>query len=493
MDLTSLNKDKKRRKPTIDVSTMVYGKVPPQAKELEDAVMGALLLEQKAFDEISGILKPECFYVEANQLLFRAIQDMKLAGVPVDILTLVEEMKRREQLDAVGGPYYITKLTNEVVSTANIDTHARIVLQKFIQRELIRISGEIIGDAYEDSTDVFDLLDESENKITGIVNMIQNDHMETMVNALMGVIQDIDNKIANPTAAFGIGSGFPSIDDYTFGWQPADLIGIAAFSGAGKTAFALNLLRNAAKLGTPSAMFCLEMKAAQLVERILAAESEIQLTKIRRGTMDVHERSLITKATATLEKCPIFFDDTAGLSIQAAKRKVRRLARQKKNPVKLFIFDYYQLMTLEGDTRGMNREGQLATISRELKKLAKDENVSIIILSQVTEKEIEKRTNKEPKQSDLRETTALGNDCDILMLLYRPSYHGIEVSAEGQAVGGETFCNFAKNRNGTTGKVKLLGKLHIQKFIDPQSSGPQTFIPFVAKNEKGEEVEYPFQ
>ncbi len=241
-------------------------------------------------------------------------------------------------------------------------------------------------------------------------------------------------------------------------------------------------------------MFCLEMKTAQLVERILAAESEIHLTKIRRGTMDAHERSLINKASTTLEKCPIYFDDTAGLSIQTAKRKVRRLARQKKNPVRLFIFDYYQLMTLDGDTRGMNREGQLATISREMKKLAKDENVSIIMLSQVTEKEIEKRTNKEPKQSDLRETTALGNDCDILMLLYRPSYHGIEVSAEGQAVGGETFCNFAKNRNGTTGKVKLLGKLHIQKFIDPQTTGPQTFIPFVAKDEKtGQEIEYPFQ
>lgn len=496
MELHSNNKGRGKKATSIDMSTMVYGKVPPNAKPLEDAVLGAIMLEGKhgylsAFEEVSGILKYRSFYSEANQIIFRAMESLQHKGMPLDLLSVIEELHSSGELDLVGGAHYVTVLTNTVVSTANIEAHAAVVQQKFIQRELIRISGEIICDAYEDTVDVFDLLDDAENKITGIVNLKQGEHIETMVSALMGVIQDLDNKIANPQAAFGITSGFPSVDDYTFGWQPADLIGVAAFSGVGKTAFALNLLRNAAKAGTPAAMFCLEMKTAQLVERCLSAESEIALTKIRRGTTDVHERSMVGKASATLEKCNIFWDDTGGLSIQAAKRKVRRLKR--KHGVKLFIFDYYQLMTIDGDVRGMNRENQLAFISRELKKLAKDEDVTIIVLSQVTEKEIEKRTNKEPKQSDLRETSALGNDCDILILLYRPSYHGIEVTTEGQAVGGETFANFAKNRNGTVGKVKLLGKLHIQKFIDPQTSTPaQGFIEFKPKDESGKEVEYPF-
>jgi replicative DNA helicase len=229
MEITNLNRDKKRRKGSVDLSTMVYGKVPPQAKELEEAVLGAIMLEKSAFDSLVDTnLKPECFYVEANQIIFTAMMDMQQRGVPIDILTVVEELKRKEQLDFVGGPYYVTKLTNSVVSTANIDAHARIILQKFIQRELIRISGEIIGDAYEDSTDVFDLLDESETKMFNITNNYLKKNFEDIGSVLAKTINRIDQLRKQEDEISGVTSGFPSLDRITYGWQPTDLIILAA-------------------------------------------------------------------------------------------------------------------------------------------------------------------------------------------------------------------------------------------------------------------------
>src|SRR6476660_5245820 len=247
MDLTNINKDRKvRRKSTLDLSTMVYGKVPPQAKDLEEAVLGAIMLEKSAFDTVVEILKPECFYVEANQRIFRSMQGLQQKNLPIDLLTVVEELKFREELDLVGGPYYVTRLTNSVVSSANIEAHARIILQKFIQRELIRISGEIIGDAYEDSTDVFDLLDESETKMFNITNNYLKSNYEDIGNALAKTINRIDELRTKTEDISGVTSGFPKLDRVTYGWQPTDLIILAARPSVGKTALALNLARNAA-------------------------------------------------------------------------------------------------------------------------------------------------------------------------------------------------------------------------------------------------------
>src|SRR6516225_5894344 len=220
MDITNLNKERKlRRKPSIDLSTMVYGKVPPQAKDLEEAVLGAIMLEKSAFDNVVEILKPECFYVEGHQRIFRSMQSLAQKSQPLDILTVVEELKTREELEMVGGPYYVTKLTNAVVSTANIEAHARIILQKFIQRELIRISGEIISDAYEDSTDVFDLLDDSETKIFNITNNYLKKNYEDIGNALAKTINRIDELRNKKEDISGVPSGFPSLDRVTYGWQ----------------------------------------------------------------------------------------------------------------------------------------------------------------------------------------------------------------------------------------------------------------------------------
>src|ERR1700754_1606066 len=238
MDLTNLNLNKdrskfQRRKPSVDVSSMVYGKIPPQAKELEEAVLGAIMLEKSAFDTVVEILKPECFYLEGHQRIYRAMQGLAQKSQPIDILTVVEELKVREELELVGGPYYVTKLTNAVVSSANIEAHSRIILQKFIQRELIRISGEIIGDAYEDSTDVFDLLDEAESKLFEITNnhLRKNfDDIETVLVKTINRIEDMRNRQEDIT---GVPSGFPSLDRVTFGWQKTDLIILAARPAVG--------------------------------------------------------------------------------------------------------------------------------------------------------------------------------------------------------------------------------------------------------------------
>ena len=294
MDLTNLNIDRKgrRKSGSLELGTMMFGKVPPQAKDLEEAVLGAIMLEKNAFDVIIEILKPECFYVEANQRIFRAMQGLQQKNSPIDLLTVVEELKFREEIDLIGGPFYITRLTNSVVSSANIETHARIVLQKFIQRELIRISGEIIGDAYEDSTDVFDLLDDAETKLFEITNNHLRKDYASIDTVLVKTIQRIEDLRTRQDEITGIPTGFKSIDHSTYGWQPSDLIVLAARPSVGKTAFALNLARNAALHPTKPTVvgfFSLEMSAGQLVQRILSAESEIWLEKIARGRLEEHE------------------------------------------------------------------------------------------------------------------------------------------------------------------------------------------------------------
>src|SRR6185436_1732105 len=466
MDLTNLNKDRKvRRKSTIDLTTMVYGKLPPQAKDLEEAVLGAIMLEKSAFDSVVEILKPECFYVEAHQRIFRSMQSLSNKSQPIDILTVAEELKFKEELEMVGGPYYITKLTNAVVSTANLEAHARIILQKFIQRELIRISGEIIGDAYEDSTDVCDLLDESETKMFNITNHYLKKNYEDIGNALAKAINRIDELRTKKEDISGVPSGFPSLDRVTYGWQPTDLIILAARPSVGNTALALNLARNAALnpiKKTPVAVFSLEMSASQLVQRILSAESEIALEKIARGKLEEYEyQQLHTKGIKRLEQAQIFIDDTAALNIFEFRAKARRLVN--KHHVGLIMIDYLQLMSGTGD-RGANREQEISNISRNLKALAKELNVPIIALSQLSRAVETRKESKMPQLSDLRESGAIEQDADLVMFIYRPEYYETFSNEMGENTRGETHVKIAKHRNGSLENIKLSALLHIQKF-----------------------------
>jgi replicative DNA helicase len=518
MDLTNLNRDKKnRRKTSLDLSTMIYGKVPPQAKELEEAVLGAIMLEKGAFDTVIEILKPECFYVDGHQRVFKAMQGLANKSQPIDILTVVEELRFKEELDLVGGPYYVTKLTNSVVSSANIEAHSRIVLQKFIQRELIRISGEIIADAYEDSTDVFDLLDQAESKIYEVTSSHLRNNYETIDSVLVKTIQRIEDLRHKNEDITGVPSGFKSLDRITYGWQPTDLIILAARPSVGKTALALNLARNAALHATkptPVAVFSLEMSAGQLVQRILSAESEIWLEKIARGKMEEHEmKQLYARGIQRLAQAPIFIDDTPALNIFELRAKCRRL--KNASNIGLIIIDYLQLMSGTGENRNGNREQEISNISRNLKGLAKELQVPIIALSQLS-REVEKRKdgNKMPQLSDLRESGAIEQDADMVCFLYRPEYYDVTQNEMGESNRGETHIRIAKHRNGSLDTIKLKALLHIQKFIDDDGStdfglpnlpsggswkpvsdvdGPKLYIQTGSKmNEFGDDEDAPF-
>jgi replicative DNA helicase len=475
MELTNLNKDRKvRRKPSIDLGNMVFGKVPPQSKELEEAILGAIMLEKSAFDTVVEILKPECFYGEAHQNIFKAMKSLADKSLPIDLLTVVEELKLRGDLELVGGAYYVSRLTNSVVSSANIEAHSRIVLQKFIQRELIRISGEIIGDAYEDTTDVFDLLDDAESKLFEITNNHLRSAFEDINTVLVKTIQRIEDMRNRDEDITGVPSGFPSLDKLTYGWQQTDLIVLAARPSVGKTAFALNLARSAAlhpTKPTPVVFFSLEMSSSQLVQRILSAESEIWLEKISRGKLEEHEmKQLYKRGIERLSNAPIYIDDTAALNIFELRAKCRRL--KNKHDIGLIIIDYLQLMSGGGDNKNGNREQEISKISRDLKGLAKELKVPIIALSQLS-REVEKRKEgaKIPQLSDLRESGAIEQDADMVMFLYRPEYYDITANEMGESNKGETYVKIAKHRNGSLDTIKLKALLHIQKFIEDEDGG----------------------
>ncbi len=474
MEFTNLNRDRKnRRKTPPELNNLVFGKVPPQSRELEEAVLGAIMLEKSAFDQVVEILKPECFYTDAHQRIFGSMMSLANKSMPIDLLTVVEELKFSQELDMVGGAFYVSKLTNAVVSSANIEAHSRIILQKFIQRELIRISGEIIGDAYEDSTDVFDLLDEAESRLFEITNNHLRKNFDSIDVVLMNTIKRIDDMRSRQEDVTGVPSGYASLDKVTYGWQNSDLIILAARPSVGKTAFALNLARNAAlhpTKPTPVALFSLEMSAGQLVQRILSAESEIWLEKIARGRMEEHEmQQLYKKGIQKLTKAPIFIDDTAALNIFELRAKCRRL--KSKHNVGLIIIDYLQLMSGSSDNRNSNREQEISTISRNLKGLAKELQVPIIALSQLS-REVEKRKegNKIPQLSDLRESGAIEQDADMVMFLYRPEYYDLTTNEFGESNKGETHVRIAKHRNGSLENIKLKALLHIQKFVDADES-----------------------
>ena len=473
MELTNFNKDKVRRKPLVENNSLLYGKIPPQAKDLEEAILGAIMLEKSAFDTVIEILKPECFYVEAHQKIYKAMQGLAIKSLPIDLLTVVEELKFKEDLEFVGGPYAVTKLTNAVVSSANIEAHARIVLQKFIQRELIRISGEIIGDAYEDSTDVFDMLDLAETKLFEITNNHLRRSFDDIETVLVKTINRIEEMRTRQDDLTGVPTGFPKLDRLTYGWQPTDLIVLAARPSVGKTAFALNLARTAALHPTkPTAVgfFSLEMSSSQLVQRILSAESEIKLEKIARGKLEEHEmQQLYKKGIEKLSKAPIFIDDSAALNIFELRAKCRRL--KNKHNIGMIIIDYLQLMSGSAD-RNSNREQEISKISRDLKGLAKELQIPIIALSQLS-REVEKRKegNKIPQLSDLRESGAIEQDADMVMFLYRPDYYDLTNNEMGESTKGDTYVKIAKHRNGSLDTIKLKAQLDIQRFVEDPEDG----------------------
>ena len=460
---------RKRVKTSItEQSILQYGKIPPQATDLEEAVLGALMLEKDALANVIDILKPEVFYKEAHQHIFTAIRTLFNRSQPVDILTVTNELKSMAMLDVVGGPYYIAQLTSRVVSAANIEYHTRIIVQKFIQRELIRISSEVSTEAYEDTTDVFELLDKAESNLFNVSDTNLRRKYMDMQSILKEAIQEIEKakeaSEQDEIATLGVPSGFTSLDRITAGWQKSDLIILAARPSMGKTAFVLSMARNAAiDHGEPVAVFSLEMSALQLVMRLISMETELPSDKLRRGVLADHEWQQLNTRITKLEDAKIYIDDTPALSIFELRAKSRRLVAQ--HGIKLIIIDYLQLMTGNAENKGM-REQEISGISRALKGLAKELNIPVIALSQLS-REVEKRPgSKKPILSDLRESGAIEQDADLVLFIYRPEYYKITEFDDNTPTQGLAEIIVAKHRNGQTGEIKLNFISRYGKFKD---------------------------
>lgn len=440
------------------------GKLPPQATDLEEAVLGALMLDKNAVAEVIDILKPEAFYKESNNKIFAAIQQLFHSTQPVDILTVTQQLRKSGDLEIAGGAYYITQLTNRVASAANVEFHARIVLQKFIQRELIRISSETIRDAFEDTTDVLDLLDKAERNLFGIAESNIRRKYETMSGLVTKALKEVEIAANQTGGVTGVPSGFMELDRVTSGWQKSDLIIIAARPGMGKTAFVLSLAKNAAVIfKKPVAFFSLEMSSIQLVNRLVASETEIDTEKLKKGKLAPHEWQQLNLKVAPLTQAPIYIDDTPALSVFELRAKCRRLVAEKK--IEMIIIDYLQLMVGGTDNKNGNREQEISHISRSLKGIAKELNVPILALSQLS-RNVEKSQTKKPQLSDLRESGAIEQDADMVMFIYRPDYYGLEETEDGKSTLNLAEIIIAKNRNGALKSVNLKFIGHLTKFTD---------------------------
>ncbi len=444
------------------------GKLPPQALDLEEAVLGALMLERGALNAVVEFLKPEHFYAEAHQEIYRAIVELFKGSEPVDMRTVVNQLRKSAKIELVGGAYYIAELTSKVSSAANIEYHARVVIELAIKRNLIQIASQIHHDAYEDTTDVFELLDKTEQSIFEISDSNLRKNYDNMKNLMYRAINELQKLKEHKDGLTGVPSGFTALDRMTSGWQNSDLVIIAARPGMGKSAFVVSAMRNAAvDFKRPVAIFSLEMASVQLVNRMISAEAELEGDKIRKGQLAEFEWQQLVHKTNRLSAAPIFIDDTPALSILELRAKCRRL--KAEHGIQLIIVDYLQLM--RGDVGG-NREQEIASISRALKGIAKELSVPVLALSQLSRGVETRGGDKRPQLSDLRESGSIEQDADMVIFLYRPEYYKITVDEEGMPTQGMGEVIIAKHRNGSTGtaKLKFIGKF--TKFADFDSPMP---------------------
>ena len=443
----------------------IEGKLQPQALELEQAVLGALMVDNESLSDAIDSLQAEYFYAPKHQKIFEAIVNLFNNTQPVDILTVSEELKRLEMFKEIGGLAYISELTNNVSSSSNTEFHARIIAEKFIKRSLINISRKISNDAFDDSVDIFDLLNDAEANLFTVTEGTLRKSYDKMSSLIKGALENIEILRNKEDGLSGVPSGFTNVDRVTSGWQQSDLVIVAARPGMGKTAFALTMARNIAiDHNTPIGFFSLEMSSEQLVNRLIASEAELGASKLRKGDLANHEMVQLHEKIKHLSEAPIFIDDTPGLSIFELRAKARRLV--KNHGVKIIMIDYLQLMTAGGNAG--NREQEISTISRSLKGIAKELKIPVIALSQVN-RGVESRTgvgSKRPMLSDLRESGAIEQDADIVTFIYRPEYYKIYEWDNGDDSRGQGELIIAKHRNGSLKNVRLKFTGEFAKFAD---------------------------
>ena len=448
------------------VNLTAGGRVPPQAVDLEEAVLGALLIDKNALSKIVDILHHEAFYNERHQHIFKAVVSLFGENQPVDILTVASELRKEGQMKQAGGEVYLAQLSQKVSSAAHIEYHARIIIQKHIQRELIRISSEIIESAFDETTDVLELLDSSEQKLFEVAQGNLKRNYESSEALIRQALERIEH-ISKQEGLSGVPSGFSDLDRITSGWQPSDLVILAARPGMGKTAFVLSMARNMAiEHDKKVAIFSLEMSSVQLITRIISSETGLNSEKLRKGDLTDYEWKNLTSGVVDLEKAKLFIDDTPALSVFDLRAKVRRLASTQGLDV--IIIDYLQLMTVGGSKTQGNREQEISTISRSLKSIAKELNVPVIALSQLSRAVETRSTSKRPQLSDLRESGAIEQDADIVSFIYRPQYYQIEEWEDGTPCENEAEIIIAKHRNGSLDDVRLRFIGELAKFANKE-------------------------
>ena len=447
-----------------DIIQMSQGKLPPQALDFEESVLCALMIDKKGIDEVIDILRPDAFYKKAHQEIYKAIYTLFQNSENIDILTVCNQLRKDLKLKSVGGETYIVTLSQKVASSSHIEVHARIIIQKYIQRSIITISNEIIEDSYKENTDVFELLDSAEAKFFEITQGNLKKSYESAEGLVAKAIKGIE-EASQKEGDSGVSTGFTKLDKLTSGWQPSDLIIIAARPGMGKPAFVISMLKNMAiDFKYPVALFSLEMSSVQLITRMMTSETQLSGEKLRKGSLDSHEWEILYNKVQKLSEAPIFLDDTPSLSVFDLRAKARRLVSQ--HGVKIIVIDYLQLMTAGGS--GGNREQEISTISRNLKGLAKELSIPIVALSQLSRAVETRGGSKRPLLSDLRESGAIEQDADIVSFIFRPEYYGLTEwdDDEQSPCAGQAEFIMAKHRNGSLDNIRLKFEGQFAKFSD---------------------------
>jgi len=447
---------------TKKTNTPDFGKLPPHSEDLEETVLGQLMLEDDSIINVIDLLKPESFYIKKHQSIFEAIIKLANNQDPVNIQTVVEELRKHDKLDEVGGAFFIAQLTQKVSSAAHIEHHSKLVAQKFIQRELIRVSSEIQEKAFDSAIDVSELIDFSESSVFQVAEGNVKKAAAPINQIMEDAFKAIKKAQENKNTYSGEPTGFPSLDNITSGWQAANMIVLAARPAMGKTAFVLTMLRNmAVDHQLPVAMFSLEMNCVQLVNRLIVAETGINHKKVKNGDLTDEDWKKLYDNTKKLSNSPIYLDDTPALSIFEFRAKCRRL--KEKYDIRCVFIDYLQLMTTANPS---SREQEVSLISRQIKAVAMELDIPIIALSQLN-RSVETRTgNKRPQLSDLRESGAIEQDADLVLFIHRPEYYGLEIDEDGDSTEGLAEIIIAKNRHGSTDSVKLEFIAELTKFTE---------------------------
>jgi len=460
----------KKNSPTAQVSELA-GRMPPHALDFERSVLGAMLIDRNAVTDIIDILSIDTFFDQRHASIYKAIRDLFGSSQQIDILTVSQQLRKNGEFELVGASY-LTSLTLKVASTTDIERHAGVILEKYLLRSLIRSCYDIVNDAYDETQEPLSVLEKAGDRLFNISENLLNKSVDSIANVLQAAITEIEIASQNKDGISGVPSGFFELDKITAGWQPSDMIVIAARPAMGKTAFVLSMARNAAvDHGMGVVIFSLEMSSVQLVKRLIAGETKINAERIRKGEISAEDLTMIHERASKLKKASLHIDDTPGLSVFDLRAKCRRL--KMKHNIDMVIIDYLQLMSAGAAKGGFNREQEISTISRSIKGIAKELNVPIIALSQLSRSVEARGGDKKPILSDLRESGAIEQDADIVSFIYRPEYYGLTTDENGESQEGIGEIIIAKHRNGSLGTIRLQFVSEFARFENIHYSGGQ--------------------